>query len=130
MPLILVADDDDILVDLVSFRLESAGYQVIVAADGRQTLELARSAQPDAIVLDAMMPILTGIEVLRELRADPVLADIPVMVLSARKGEDDIVATLQAGAQDYLTKPFIPQELAVRVGMLLRSRPQSISRAL
>ena len=120
MAVILIADDDDILVDLVRFRLEAEGHDILVAEDGVAALDLAHANKPDLIILDAMMPMLTGAEVLRALRADPATADIPVMMLSARKGEDDIVASLKAGANDYMTKPFIPQELAVRADMLLK----------
>lgn len=121
MARILIADDDDILVDLVSFRLEAAGHDVVVAADGGEALRIAYTERPDAIILDAMMPIKSGMEVLRELRGLTRFKDMPIMMLTSRKGEDDVVSSLRAGAQDYMTKPFIPQELAVRIELLLKS---------
>jgi len=120
MSKILVADDDDILLDLVSFRLEAEGHEIISARDGVEALNMVREHSPDLVILDAMMPVINGAEVLREIREDAELADLPVMMLTARKGDDDVVASLRAGASDYMTKPFMPQELAVRVEMLLR----------
>lgn len=117
---ILIADDDDILVDLIRFRLSGAGYEVLWAADGEAALEQAKAALPDLIVLDAMMPILTGMEVLVALKLEPTTASIPVIMLTARKGETDIVKAIDAGAADYLTKPFIPNELLSRVASQLK----------
>ncbi|KPL68676.1 histidine kinase [Erythrobacter sp. SG61-1L] len=120
MPLILLADDDDILADLVRFRLESEGHRLIVASDGAQAVELAREHRPDLIILDSMMPILTGPEALRRIREDAETAGIPVVMLTSRKGEDDVVSALKLGANEYITKPFRPQELAARVESVLR----------
>lgn len=116
---ILVADDDPILVELVKFRLEGAGHVTSVANDGEEALDQIRSERPDLVVLDAMMPILPGHEVLRAVKADPETKDIPIVMLTARKGEADVVAAIKSGAADYLTKPFIPQELLVRIEKLL-----------
>lgn len=119
MAKILVADDDPILVEILKFRLEGAGHLVMVAKDGGLALELARESRPDLIVLDSMMPIMSGPAVLAALKADPDLKDIPVVMLTARDGEADIVAGLKSGAAEYLTKPFIPQELLVRISGLV-----------
>lgn len=116
---ILIADDDPILVEILKFRLEGAGHSVIVASDGEQALEAVRAAPPALVVLDSMMPIISGPDVLAELKADPALRDIPVVMLTARDSEADIVAGLKGGAAEYLTKPFIPQELLVRISGLL-----------
>ena len=116
---ILIADDDPILVEILRFRLEGAGHSVRVARDGEQALSEARADPPEIIVLDSMMPIMGGPEVLAELKSDADLRDIPVVILTARDGEADIVAGLKSGAAEYLTKPFIPQELLVRISGLV-----------
>lgn len=116
---ILIADDDPILVEILTFRLEGAGHSIRVARDGEQALAATRDDRPDLIVLDSMMPIIAGPEVLAELKADPELRDIPVVMLTARSNEADVVAGLKSGAAEYLTKPFIPQELLVRISGLL-----------
>lgn len=119
MAKILIADDDPILVEILKFRLEGAGHTVDVARDGEEALEAIRDVRPDLVVLDSMMPVVTGPEVLAKLKSDPDLNFIPVVMLTARDGEADIVAGLKGGAAEYLTKPFIPQELLVRISGLL-----------
>ena len=116
---ILVADDDDLLGELLSFKLESAGHRVTIIEDGQSALTAALTGEFDLLVLDAMMPVLTGPEVLRALMASG--STLPVVMLTSRKGQDDIVAALNAGARDYLTKPFIPDELLVRVNAILKA---------
>ena len=116
---ILVCDDDPLLIDIVKFRLASRGYDVEAATDGADALERIESAPPDAIVLDCMMPILDGLQVLRRLRDNPATRDIPVVMLSARKQEADVVGALELGATDYMVKPFSPEELVVRLTRLL-----------
>ena len=119
MAVILIADDDDILVDVIRFRLEGAGHTVVSAPDGEAAYAQACRAPPGLMVLDAMMPILSGMEVLIKLRQNAVTAQIPVIMLTARKGERDIVDALRLGASDYLSKPFIPDELSARLVRLL-----------
>lgn len=119
MAYILVADDDDILADLVQFRLETAGHEVATVADGEAALAQARERTPDLVVLDSMMPVLSGPEVLRSFRSDPKLSTVPVLMLTARKEQEDIVSALRGGASEYITKPFIPEELLARVDKLL-----------
>ena len=116
---ILIADDDPILVELVKFRLEGAGYDTIVASDGEEAVDSIKSEKPDLVVLDSMMPVIPGHEVLRIIKSDPETKHIPIVMLTARKGEADVVAAIRSGAADYLTKPFIPQELLVRIEKLL-----------
>ena len=119
MARILIADDDVILVEMLRFRLEAVSHEVISALDGLAALETAAETRPDLIVLDSMMPVISGPEVLARLKANENLKDIPVVMLTARKGESDIVAALKSGVDEYLTKPFIPQELLVRIENLL-----------
>jgi DNA-binding response OmpR family regulator len=119
---VLVADDDEDILQLVSFRLERAGYTVVTAADGQQALAAAREHQPDLAVLDVMMPGLNGYEVTRRLREDPATAAIPVILLTARVQEADVSRGFEAGADDYLRKPFSPQELRSRVQAILARR--------
>lgn len=120
--LVLVADDDPLLRELVRFKLEAAGHKVSFAVDGERALAAAHDDQPDLVILDSMMPVLSGPEVLRALKEDPGTAAIPVLMLTSRKGQDDVVSALRGGAADYLTKPFLPDELAMRVEGLLARR--------
>lgn len=119
---VLVCDDDPLLVELMEMRLGAKGYAVVTATDGIEALQIAQVAHPALIVLDAMMPRADGFEVLSRLKADPALSTIPVMMLTARKAEKDIVSALDKGAEDYLIKPFIPDELIARIGRLLKRR--------
>jgi DNA-binding response OmpR family regulator len=122
MSTVLVADDDEDILELVAFRLERAGYEVITAHDGTEALAAARERLPDLAVLDVMMPGLTGYDVTRELRGDEATRAIPVILLTARVQEADVNRGFEAGADDYLRKPFSPQELRVRVHALLARR--------
>ncbi|GJD93998.1 response regulator transcription factor [Methylobacterium iners] len=118
-PLVLVADDDNITRSIVEMKLKSRGYRIVTAVDGDQALHLIEIERPGLAVLDAMMPGVDGFEVLRRLKGDPELAAMPVVMLTARKLEQDIVRALDTGAADYLVKPFIPEELASRIARLL-----------
>lgn len=120
-PVVLVADDDPLLQAILQHKLVQAGYRVRVVDNGRDALEAARE-QPALIVLDGMMPILDGFEALRRLKADPELAAIPVVMLTALKREEDIVSALKLGAADYLAKPFNPDELMARLARLTPAR--------
>lgn len=122
MARILIADDDAILSEMLRFRLENAHHEVITAANGVAALDCVTSKRVDLIVLDSMMPMIAGPEVLARLKANPATAEIPVVMLTARSGEGDVVAGLKAGASEYLTKPFIPQELLIRIEKLLLQR--------
>jgi DNA-binding response OmpR family regulator len=116
---VVVVDDDADIRALVSLRLSKAGYVVTVESDGEAGLATARSLQPDLVVLDWMMPGLSGIEVCRMLRDDPRTADTVVLLLTARAQEEDIERGFAAGADDYLVKPFSVRDLASRVDALL-----------
>jgi DNA-binding response OmpR family regulator len=119
---VLVADDDEDILQLVSFRLERAGYNVITAPDGQAALAAAREHKPDLAVLDVMMPGMNGYEVTRAIRADQATAAIPVILLTARVQEADVSRGFEAGADDYLRKPFSPQELRSRVQAIIARR--------
>jgi DNA-binding response OmpR family regulator len=119
MQTILVADDDPDIQALVVLRLERSGYRVLRASDGEEALELALRERPDLAVLDITMPKLDGCEVTRSLRANAETAELPVILLTARVQEGDVTVGLDAGATDYVKKPFSPQELDARVSSLL-----------
>ena len=122
-PIILVAEDNQDLQSLLRHALESDGYAVHVAADGQQALDQYDALSPDLLVLDIMMPRLSGFEVLRELRGDAAhRQDVPVLVLTSRSGEDDVLTGFELGVDDYLTKPFVVSELRARVRALLARR--------
>ena len=123
MAKILIADDDVILTEMLRFRLDGAGHEIVTADDGLEALSKAESENPDLIILDSMMPVIAGPEVLARLKADPNTAKIPVVMLTTRDGENDIVSALRGGASEYITKPFIPQELMVRIEKLLLAAP-------
>lgn len=120
MAKILIADDDIILTEMLRFRLEDAGHEVVSVSDGMAALDAVKAETVDLIVLDSMMPIIAGPEVLARLKSDTATAGIPIVMLTARKSESDVVAALKGGASEYLTKPFIPQELLLRIEKLLR----------
>lgn len=119
---ILIADDEPLLTEMLEFRLRAKGYGTTVASDGREALEKFASERPSAVVLDAMMPVHDGMEVLRRIRMDEQNGDVPVIMLSARRGEEDILRALEAGASDYIVKPFLPEELMVRLQRFLAGR--------
>ncbi|HUX85451.1 MAG TPA: response regulator transcription factor [Chloroflexota bacterium] len=121
MTTILVVDDEQNLVELVSSYLRREGYAVLVAQDGERALELAQTHHPDLIVLDVMLPGLDGVEVCRRLRQ---FTDAYVLMLTARSEEIDKIVGLSVGADDYVTKPFSPRELVARIKALLR-RPRT-----
>jgi DNA-binding response OmpR family regulator len=108
---VLVVDDDPVIVELLVLNLELEGHEAITANDGREALTLAREAAPDLLLLDIMMPELDGFAVCRALRDDPEFAHLPVVLLSARAQESDLVRGTAAGADAYVTKPFDPFEL-------------------
>ena len=119
MTVVLVADDDADIRDLVAFKLEQAGFEVIAVEDGQTALDQARSRQPTLAVLDVSMPRLSGIDVCRMLRSDPATAGMLIIMLTARVQEQDVEGGFSAGADDYVTKPFSPRELVSRIQSLL-----------
>ncbi len=125
-PTILVVDDEPDAIELIEFNLKNAGFQVKTAGNGGEALAKARSALPNLIVLDVMLPEIDGFEICKLLRRDPNTAAIPILMLTAKAGEIDRVLGLELGADDYLTKPFSPRELVLRIKKLLERR-QSVA---
>ena len=123
-PLVLVADDDPDILALVRFRLERDGYEVLSAPDGETALDLALARTPDLAVLDVMMPRLDGYELTRRLREHGPTTGIPIILLTARVQEPELERGFEAGADDYVTKPFSPQALGERVQAALGVRPK------
>lgn len=121
-PTILVADDEEDVRELVTYRLTRSGYHVIGAGDGQEAFELASQRTPDLMVLDVMMPKLDGYELTRRVRAEEALRSIPVILLTARGQESDVDRGFEVGADDYLKKPFNPDELVARVRAVLGRR--------
>jgi len=118
--LILVIEDEKEIQDLIRYNLEKAGYRVSVAKDGDKGLEQLFATRPDAVVLDLMLPGATGLDILKEARAETSMQDLPILVLTARTTEMDKLVGFEHGADDYLTKPFSTRELVARVKALLR----------
>ena len=119
---VLVAEDDEDIRALVVYRLERSGYRVVQAQDGEEALRLAAEHQPDLAILDVMMPKLDGYEVTRRLRSDDATSRLPVILLTARTQEADVSEGFAAGADDYIRKPFSPDELRARVQAILGRR--------
>lgn len=118
-PVLVIADDDPNVGRILGYRLERMGMEVHVTEDGGEALELISRLRPDAVVLDVMMPVMNGFEVLRSMRLDPQTRGIPAILLSARAAEGDIRKGEDLGASGYMTKPFSPGELAERINALL-----------
>lgn len=131
MHTVLVVDDETDILELVAFNLERQQYKVLTAGDGISAVKIAREKIPDLIVLDVMLPGLDGFGVYRELRADPRTSGIPVLMLTAKGEINDRIAGLELGADDYVTKPFSPRELLLRVKALLkRTRKVTVDASL
>ncbi len=128
---ILVVEDEPAIQELVALNLEQAGFGVSKAGSGEQAIDLVRAELPDLVVLDWMLPGMSGLEVARKLRADRRTADLPIIVLTARAEEHDKLTGLEGGADDYMVKPFSPKELVARIKAVLRRRaPQSTDDAV
>jgi DNA-binding response OmpR family regulator len=112
---ILIAEDSMTVRQLVAARLRADGYDVVEAEDGAEALELARREQPDLYILDKVMPKLDGFEVVRELRGDPRTRSAPIVMLTERSSEEDVLGGLELGVEEYMPKPFSPHELSARV---------------
>ncbi len=119
MARILIAEDEPHIFQLVEFRLQRLGHEIYWARDGEQALELAGAHAPDVIMLDVMMPILDGFQVLKRLKANPETKAMPVIMLTARGQESDIVSGIEGGASGYVVKPFSFPELIARVNAAL-----------
>ncbi len=131
LPVVLVAEDNQSHMELLSYNLESSGFKVIKANNGRDALELTKDQKPDIVLLDWMLPKMSGIEVCTYLRASRNFQDIPVIIVSAREDEEDRIHGLETGADDYIVKPFSVSELVARVrANLRRTRPSSVGQKL
>ena len=117
---ILVVDDEPEAVELIEFNLKQAGFDVVTAADGAEALKKARASPPSLILLDLMLPEVDGLEVCKILRRDPATARIPIVMVTAKAAEIDRVLGLELGADDYITKPFSPRELVLRIKKILQ----------
>lgn len=120
MPHILCIDDEQNILDLLTFNLEAAGYNTLTATTGADGLAVAKQAMPSMILLDLMLPDMDGTDVCKQLKADPMTASIPIIMLTAKDSEVDKILGLELGADDYITKPFSVRELVARVKALLR----------
>ena len=125
-PKILVVEDEPNQVELIEFNLNSEGYEVIVAQDGEEALDLAEEENPDLILLDWMLPKVSGIEVCRQLRRSKMTREIPIVMLTARSEESDKIRGLDIGADDYITKPYSIKELLARVRAAMRRPATSV----
>jgi DNA-binding response OmpR family regulator len=119
MSRILVVDDEPHIVKLITFSLEKNGFECLTAGDGVRAIELAGAEQPDLILLDVMMPIMTGFETAQKLKADDSTRDIPIVFLSAKSQTYEIEEGLECGASDYICKPFTPKDLVEKVSSAL-----------
>ncbi len=117
---VLVVDDESAIRDMIQFALRRAGMDVAGAADAREALNIISENKPDIILMDWMMPGVSGIELTRRLRREPLTSDIPIIMLTAKVTEDDKVTGLEAGTDDYVIKPFSPRELIARINAVLR----------
>jgi len=117
---VLIAEDESDIRQLISFNLERESMDTLLAKDGVEAFEIAKEKEPDLIILDLMLPRMDGFTVFKELRLDSRTKDIPVIMLTAKAQLDDVITGLEMGADDYLTKPFSPKELVLRVKALLR----------
>ncbi|MFN0067290.1 MAG: response regulator [Limisphaerales bacterium] len=129
MPKVLVVDDEPDAVELISFNLKGAGFDVVSAGDGDHALKTARLHHPDLILLDVMLPEVDGLEVCKLLRRDPATSGIPIIMLTAKAAEVDRIVGLELGADDYVTKPFSPRELVLRVKKVIKRRNEPDEKA-
>jgi len=124
---ILAVDDEPDALELIEFNLKAAGFEVSTAEDGKDALKKARQLLPQLILLDLMLPQIDGLEICKALRRDPATSSIPIIMLTARAAEIDRVLGLELGADDYVTKPFSPRELVLRIRNLLkRGKPDGV----
>jgi two-component system phosphate regulon response regulator PhoB len=130
-PVVLIVEDESALVTLLRYNFEAAGYAVTAASDGEEALLAIAEHKPDLVILDWMLPLVSGLEVCRQIRRKPETRDLPVIMLTARGEEGDRIRGFDSGADDYVTKPFSPAELVVRArAVLRRTRPATQGEAL
>ena len=119
---VLIADDDPVSTHLLRHCLTSAGFEVVCVRDGREALAMMRAETPALVILDVMMPVMDGLEVLRHAKADPAIAAIPAIMVTSREQDADILDAVKLGAADYLVKPFMPTEFLAKVARALTER--------
>ncbi|MBB24603.1 MAG: phosphate regulon transcriptional regulatory protein PhoB [Geminicoccus sp.] len=130
-PLVLIVEDEEAIITLLDYNLRNAGYLTAIARDGEEAVDLARSLEPNAILLDWMLPLRSGLEVCRQMRRAPETSEVPIIMLTARGEEQDKLRGLDTGADDYLTKPFSPQELLARLrAVIRRTQPARLKEVL
>lgn len=122
---ILVVDDEEDIVDLIKFNLDHEGYQVLTAGTGEEAMEITISSRPDLLVLDLMLPGIDGLDVTRYLRSDQRIQHIPIIMLTAKGDDEDVIVGLESGVNDYMSKPFSPRELIARIRAILRRRKKN-----
>ncbi|HEB54218.1 MAG TPA: response regulator transcription factor [bacterium] len=122
-PKVLVIEDEPDILEVIQYNLGREGYKVLACRNGEQGLSRIRTDNPDLVILDLMLPGLDGVEVCRRVKSDPVTREIPIVMVTAKSEESDIVLGLGLGADDYVTKPFSPRELVARVKVVLRRGP-------
>jgi two-component system phosphate regulon response regulator PhoB len=127
---ILIVDDEEDIIELVRLNLIREGYKTLTCTTGEKALQIAESKRPDLVILDLMLPGIDGMEVCRQLKANPSTRQIPVLMLTAKGEEADVVAGLELGASDYVTKPFSGKILAARVRRLLRDQEETDNRSV
>jgi phosphate regulon transcriptional regulator PhoB len=120
MPKILVVDDEKDIVNLIAYNLENEGFSVAKAYDGESAIRMIKAKKPDLVILDLMLPGINGIDVCKNLRANPNTSDLPIVMLTAKADEVDKIVGLELGADDYITKPFSVKELMARIRSILR----------
>ena len=123
---IVVADDDLDLCELLEMKLRSSEYDVYTAMDGAQALEMVRSVRPNIVILDIMMPLMSGMEVLRQLKADTETADIPIILMTAKRQETDVKSGFALGVVDYIVKPFNLKDLVVQVAAVIHGTNRNV----
>ena len=123
---ILIVDDEEPIRELIKYNVEKQKYETFTAENGQQALELCRNKNPDLIILDLMLPDMSGLDICRIIRNDSSIKDIPIIMVTAKTEDSDIVTGLELGADDYVTKPFSPKVLLARIQSVLRRKGNSI----
>ncbi|WP_020587868.1 response regulator [Desulfobacter curvatus] len=126
---ILIVDDEEDILELIKFNLKGEGYNILQAMTGEEAIKIAKHSGPDLMVLDLMLPGIDGLEVTRYLKHNDATTDIPIVMLTAKGEESDIITGLELGANDYISKPFSPRELTARIRAILRRRQKSVADA-
>jgi two-component system phosphate regulon response regulator PhoB len=122
---ILIVDDEEDIIELIKYNLKNEGYSILTAQTGEKAIKIARQSRPDLIVLDLMLPGIDGLEVTKTLKNDAQTRHVPIVMLTARGEESDIVTGLELGANDYISKPFSPKVLVARIRAILRRRREN-----